>query len=77
MNICPYQASRTIRTEEAVMITLARMSPHVLQNIIQSDNNNDNDNDNDNKQIQKNSVVKVVEFSDSEPSDESSVEENK
>ena len=59
------------------MITLARMSPHVLQNIIQSDNNNDNDNDNDNKQIQKNSVVKVVEFSDSEPSDESSVEENK
>jgi predicted SPOUT superfamily RNA methylase MTH1 len=27
INVCPYQGSRTIRSEEAVLITLARLSP--------------------------------------------------
>ena len=27
VNVCPYQGSRTIRSEEAVLITLARLSP--------------------------------------------------
>ncbi len=27
INICPYQGSRTIRSEEAVLITLAKLSP--------------------------------------------------
>ena len=72
LNICPYQASRTIRTEEAVMITLARMSPHILQNAIKP-------NDKEKKSEKKQDNVKKeeeIQFSDSEPSDESSVEEN-
>lgn len=32
VNTCPGQGSRTIRTEEAVLITLARMRAHVLRN---------------------------------------------
>eukprot|EP00903_Cladosiphon_okamuranus_P007158 g6950.t1 len=32
VNTCPGQGSRTIRTEEAVLITLARLRPHVLGN---------------------------------------------
>ena len=31
-NTCPGQGSRTIRTEEAVLITLARLRQHVLTN---------------------------------------------
>ena len=29
VNICPYQGSRTIRTEEAILITLAKLSPQL------------------------------------------------
>jgi predicted SPOUT superfamily RNA methylase MTH1 len=36
VNICPLQGSRTIRTEEAVMIALAKLSPKLLSNM-QSD----------------------------------------
>lgn len=32
VNTCPGQGSRTIRTEEAVLITLARLRSHVLAN---------------------------------------------
>ncbi|CAN0243507.1 unnamed protein product, partial [Discosporangium mesarthrocarpum] len=32
VNTCPGQGSRTIRTEEAVLITLARLRSHVLGN---------------------------------------------
>eukprot|EP00562_Extubocellulus_spinifer_P005788 CAMPEP_0178514608 /NCGR_PEP_ID=MMETSP0696-20121128/24105_1 /TAXON_ID=265572 /ORGANISM="Extubocellulus spinifer, Strain CCMP396" /LENGTH=499 /DNA_ID=CAMNT_0020144697 /DNA_START=4 /DNA_END=1503 /DNA_ORIENTATION=- len=32
VNICPYQGSRTIRTEEAVLIALARFRPHIAKN---------------------------------------------
>mmetsp|Transcript_32401 Transcript_32401/g.32701 ORF Transcript_32401/g.32701 Transcript_32401/m.32701 type:complete len:322 (-) Transcript_32401:254-1219(-) len=32
VNTCPYQGSRTIRTEEAVMITLARLRPYLFRN---------------------------------------------
>lgn len=32
VNTCPGQGSRTIRTEEAVLITLARLRPHILAN---------------------------------------------
>jgi len=30
VNICPYQGSRTIRTEEAVWLSLARLRPHLF-----------------------------------------------
>ncbi len=32
VNICPYQGSRTIRSEEAVFIALARLSPFIAKN---------------------------------------------
>jgi predicted SPOUT superfamily RNA methylase MTH1 len=32
VNTCPFQGSRTIRTEEAVMVSLARFSPYLAQN---------------------------------------------
>jgi predicted SPOUT superfamily RNA methylase MTH1 len=32
VNICPYQGSRTIRTEEALFIALARLSPFIARN---------------------------------------------
>jgi predicted SPOUT superfamily RNA methylase MTH1 len=32
LNSCPNQGSRTIRTEEAIQITLAALNPHVLSN---------------------------------------------
>lgn len=32
VNICPYQGSRTIRTEEAVLIALSRLSPFIAKN---------------------------------------------
>jgi len=36
VNVCPYQGSRTIRSEEAVFITLARLSPYIARNATQS-----------------------------------------
>jgi Putative RNA methyltransferase len=29
VNVCPFQGSRTIRTEEAVLISLAKFSPYI------------------------------------------------
>ena len=59
VNICPFQGSRTIRTEEAVLISLARLSPFVSAN-----NNSEVD-------MEKEVVETNVEFSDESPSDES------
>lgn len=33
LNTCPHQGSRTIRTEEAVLISLARLRPFIEQNV--------------------------------------------
>jgi uncharacterized membrane protein len=33
VNTCPYQGSRTIRTEEAVLISLARFRPFIQKNV--------------------------------------------
>lgn len=30
VNVCPFQGSRTIRTEEAILISLAKLSPHLV-----------------------------------------------
>ncbi len=32
VNICPYQGSRTIRSKEAVIIALTRLSPFITKN---------------------------------------------
>jgi len=66
VNICPYQGSRTIRSEEAVFIALARLSPYIARNSTASESKG-----------KKQRVVKTedVEFSDEAISEESSDEE--
>lgn len=61
VNICPYQGSRTIRTEEAVLICLAKMSP-----VLSSSESTD--------EKREPQVQTKVEFDDS-PSEESSDDE--
>jgi hypothetical protein len=58
LNTCPFQGSRTIRTEEAVLITLATLSPLVARASHTKDE-------------LKPEEMKI-DFSDDEPSDESS-----
>jgi Putative RNA methyltransferase len=58
LNVCPYQGSRTIRTEEAVMISLAKLSPVLMKSTRNKPLEDDEEED--------------VEFSDAAPSEESS-----
>jgi methyltransferase len=64
VNTCPYQGSRTIRTEEAVLISLCRLSPYMASN--------------SETQGETPHVVaketEAINFSDEEPSDESSAD---
>lgn len=57
MNTCPYQGSRTIRTEEAVLISLATLSNALANAGL------------DKAKVDEEPLT--VEFSDDEPSDES------
>ncbi len=68
VNICPYQDSRTIRSEEAVFIALARLSPFITKNANPGTQS---------KGGKKGPVVKTedMEFSDKAVSDENSVKE--
>ena len=61
LNTCPFQGSRTIRTEEAVMITLATLSLPLSKSA----------NDKPPEPAVR-SHDEPIEFSDDEPSDESS-----
>jgi hypothetical protein len=67
VNICPYQGSRTIRSEEAVFIALTRLSPFIAKNANPGTQS---------KGGKKGPVAKTgdVEFSDKAVSDENSVE---
>ncbi len=67
VNVCQFQGSRTIRTEEAVLISLARLRPFLF-----SKSSGDINSDRDQKSKQ---TISTLEFSDAEPSDESSSEE--
>lgn len=58
LNTCPFQGSRTIRTEEAVLISLSQLS-HPLAMSARS------------KEIQQEEKIEV-QFSDESPSEESS-----
>jgi predicted SPOUT superfamily RNA methylase MTH1 len=65
VNTCPYQGSRTIRTEEAVLITLCRLSPYLASK-------------SETQSVTLHTVTKETEaitFSDEEPSEESSGDE--
>ncbi len=68
VNICPYQGSRTIRSEEVVFIAFARLSPFIAKNANPGTRS---------KGGKKGPVAKTedVEFSDKAVSDENSVEE--
>jgi len=70
VNIAPYQGSRTIRTEEAVFITLSRLSPYIAKNGLTSEAEK-------NSSTKQKAVVKTddVEFSDGSISEESSDDE--
>ena len=69
VNVCEFQGSRTIRTEEAVLISLARLRPMLFAKTaaaIATDGM---------KKEENKELSATVEFSDDEPSDESSSEE--
>jgi hypothetical protein len=59
LNTCPFQGSRTIRTEEAVLISLAALCPTLIKSV----------RDKEKVVIEE---TPAVEFSDESPSDESS-----
>lgn len=69
INVCPYQGSRTIRSEEAVLITLARLRPYLFPIL-----NDDDQNFRDIAGEDTVSSIPEVKFSDEEPSDESESE---
>jgi hypothetical protein len=73
VNICPYQGSRTIRTEEAVLITLSRLSPFIAKNASSEETARSERTANDRKS--KAAVTADVVFSDDAVSDESSDDE--
>ena len=65
VNTCPYQGSRTIRTEEAVLISLCRLSPYIATNATTPG------------LLWQPTVTltSAIDFSDDDPSDESSCSE--
>lgn len=49
VNVCPFQASKTIRTEEAVFIALATMNSHLATLTADTDEDEENENEHNNK----------------------------
>jgi len=74
VNTCPYQGSRTIRTEEAIWVSLARLRPHLFP----ANGGRGNGDGLVSKSTPRSNpaVVKPVEFSDEAPSEESSDEDD-
>ena len=77
VNVCPYQGSRTIRTEEAILISLARLSPFVSSNkqtMPGDDKTSSEGRGTDDASDKDAESGESSAFSDDDPSDESSVE---
>ncbi len=68
LNICEYQGSRTIRTEEAVLIGLSRLCPFLFP--IHNRNNDNNITPTTTMKLGEATKLQTVEFSDNEVSDE-------
>lgn len=68
VNICEYQGSRTIRTEEAVMISLSRLCPYLFP----INKESEGDEVNPTTSLVPPKDIKSVEFSDDAPSEEES-----
>ena len=77
INICPYQGSRTIRSEEAVLITLAKLSPLLTKSAQTTSNLNavssNSTTGTDSLQIKTDKIP----FDDEQLSEESSDEDDK
>ena len=78
LNICPYQGSRTIRTEEAVMIALAQLTPKFLPAMYDYDPTTTLKSGGGSGLAVDEAThdAKEIEFSDEAPSDESSSNED-
>ena len=77
LNICPYQGSRTIRTEEAVMIALAQLTPKFLPAMYDYDPTTTLKSGGSGLAVEDATHdAKEIEFSDEAPSDESSSNED-
>jgi methyltransferase len=72
VNVCPYQGSRTIRTEEAVLITLARFAPILFPTISAHEEKRRNKKKQQKQQQQQLLDNTPVEFTDESVSEESS-----
>jgi methyltransferase len=73
VNVCPYQGSRTIRTEEAVLITLARLAPLLFPTIsVQEEKRRSKKRQQQQQQQQQLLDNTPVEFTDGSVSEESS-----
>jgi hypothetical protein len=83
INVCPFQGSRTIRSEEAILITLAKLSPLLARTACSSKEGETEQvvsisDDLQNKKIQmetKGEQDLKIKFSDSDVSEESSESE--
>ena len=75
VNICPYQGSRTIRSEEAVFIALAKLSPFIAKNGMASSSSTSTLTTKQSKKHKQVEKTKDVEFSDEDVSEESSDDE--
>jgi Putative RNA methyltransferase len=71
VNVCPFQGSRTIRTEEAVLISLAKLSPHLAANEEEETTKGSSTKPKSKKQEKQIQSV-VLEFADEAISEESS-----
>lgn len=74
VNVCPYQGSRTIRSEEALFITLARLSPFIARNVLLGTTTQSNKGGKKGQPVTK---TEDIEFSDEAVSEESSDEEGR
>jgi methyltransferase len=79
INICPYQGSRTIRSEEAVLIALAKLSPLLTKSAQSSSsligNPSNSTNGGESLQAKKDTLSDKVPFDDEQLSEESSDED--
>jgi len=73
INVCPYQGSRTIRSEEAVLVTLARLRPFLFPIFTEEEKRNMENMPT--RETSSSSSVPDIKFSDEDPSDESDSEE--
>mmetsp|Transcript_11384 Transcript_11384/g.24988 ORF Transcript_11384/g.24988 Transcript_11384/m.24988 type:complete len:165 (+) Transcript_11384:704-1198(+) len=69
-NICPWQGSRTIRTEEAVLIALARFRPYIASNL--PNDKDESESEKDDEEVN----ITLGDFGSDVPSDESSSDDD-